>query len=165
MSSWYVVNTLPHQEARAEANLRQQGYRAWLPSIKRSRRHARRIDSVLAPLFPGYLFVELDLEQETWWSINGTFGVRRLISHGDRPAPVPTGFMDALRHTLDADGLVAVPEPLAPGQKVRILAGPFVDCVGTLLFLAAKNRVALLLSVLGREVSTMVSRRVVSPAA
>jgi transcriptional antiterminator RfaH len=164
VSQWFVVNTLPHQEARAEANLRRQGYRAWLPSIKRSRRHARRIDTILAPLFPGYVFVELDLSHESWSPINGTFGVRRLLCHRDRPAPVPDNFMQALRETLNEEGVVAVPEPLKPGQKVRLIAGPFVDCIGTLLYLAAKGRVALLLSVLGQEVSTMVSRRMLAPA-
>jgi len=164
MSRWYVVNTLPHQEARAEANLRRQGYRAWLPSIVRSRRHARRIDTILAPLFPGYLFVEIDVEREAWTPINGTFGVRRLLCHRERPMPVPGDFMEALRQTLDVDGVVAVPEPLKPGQKVRLIAGPFVDCVGTLLHLAANGRVALLLRLLGQEVSTVVSRRMLAPA-
>lgn len=164
MTKWYVVNTLPHQEARAELNLRRQGYRAWLPCIKRSRRHARKIDTVNAPLFPGYLFVELDVERDRWLSINSTFGVRRLISRHERPVPVPCGFIEALRCTLDEEGLVAVPEPLKPGQRVRLIAGPFVDCVGTLLHLAANGRVTLLLSMLGQEVSAMVSRRVLAPA-
>jgi transcription elongation factor/antiterminator RfaH len=165
MTGWYVVNTLPHQELRAETNLRRQGYRAWLPSIERSRRHARRIDTVTAPLFPGYLFVELDLDRESWGSINGTFGVRRLIAQRERPAPVPPGFVAALRETLDKKGLVTVPQALRPGQNVRLIAGPFVDCIGKLLYLATRDRVALLLSILGQEVSTLVSRRIIAPVA
>jgi transcription antitermination factor NusG len=72
--------------------------------------------------------------------------------------------MRALRQTMNEEGVVAVPESLKPGQKVRLIAGPFVDCIGTLLYLAAKGRVALLLSVLGQEVSTVVSRRILAPA-
>ena len=79
-SRWYVVHTRPHQERRAEANLLRQGYRAWLPQMERSRRHARRIETVRTPLFPGYLFVELDIAREAWCAINGTFGVRRARS-------------------------------------------------------------------------------------
>ena len=60
---------------------------------------------------------------------------------------------------------MAVPETLAPGQKVRLIAGPFVDCVGTLLHLAAKDRVALLLRVLGQDVAAVVPRRAVVTAA
>ena len=58
MSRWYVVHTRPHQERRAEANLLRQGFRVWLPVMERSRRHARRIETVRGALFPGYLFVE-----------------------------------------------------------------------------------------------------------
>lgn len=165
MSRWYVVNTLPHQEMRAEANLLQQGYRAWLPSIMRSRRHARRIDTIRTPLFPGYLFVEIDAEREAWRSINGTFGVRRLLCRDNRPMPVPAGFVEALRGSLDGEGIVTMPDLLKPGQQVRLIAGPFVDSVGVLLYSAAKNRVALLLSILGQKVTTLVPRRAVVPAA
>lgn len=165
MMRWYVVNALPHQEARAESNLRQQGYRSWLPTIRRSRRHARKIDTVQTPLFPGYLFVELDLDRDAWSPINGTFGVRRLIGHRGRPAPVPGDFMDALRGTIDRDGHVTVPDSgLRPGSKVRLIAGPFVDCVGTLLHMAANGRVSLLMSILGQEISTVVPRQMLVPA-
>jgi transcriptional antiterminator RfaH len=164
MKRWYVVNTLPHQESRAEANLRQQGYRAWLPSIKRSRRHARRIDTIRTPLFSGYLFVELDVEHEVWSSINSTFGVRRLICHRERPVAVPSAFVAALRQSLDPEGHVAVPDSsLRAGSRVRLISGPFVDCIGTLLHLAAKDRVAVLLNVLGQEISTIVSKRSLAP--
>jgi len=164
MSGWYVVNTLPHQEARAETNLLRQGYRAWLPSIKRSRRHARRILTILAPLFPGYLFVELDLEQDSWSPINGTFGVRRLLCHDNRPALVPADLMQSLRQA-EEDGVMPPPESgLKPGQRVRLIAGPFVYHIGTLVHIAAGERVALLLRILGQEISTVVPKRMVAPA-
>lgn len=164
MMAWYAANTLPHQEMRARSNLDRQGYRAWLPTFKRSRRHARRVDTVTAPVFPGYLFVELDLDTDAWSPINSTFGVRRLLCQDGRPTEVPASFIAELSQTLDDDGCVSLPETaLRPGQKVRLLAGPFVDCVGTLLRLAAQDRVALLLQVLGTDVSTTVSRRLVVP--
>ena len=53
MNRWYVVHTRPHQEGRAEANLVRQGFRVWLPVMERSRRHARRIETVRGALFPG----------------------------------------------------------------------------------------------------------------
>ena len=166
MTGWYVVSTHANQEGRAQVNLERQGFKAWLPALLRSRRHARRIDTVRAPMFPGYLFVRLDPERDRWFSINGTLGVRRLLCHGDRPARVPDGFVDALYRTLDKDGLSAMPDGcLQPGALVRVVAGPFVDCVGTLMHLASSERVALLLRVLNRDVATVMSRRWVAPAA
>jgi len=76
----------------------------------------------VVPLFSGYLFVTMDLKQEPWSAINGTFGVRRLLCRSDRPASVPALFIDSLRRTVDEGGVVAVPEPgLRPGQKVRLM--------------------------------------------
>ena len=157
--SWHVVNTQQHQEARAELNLTRQGFRAWLPVMQRIRRHARKIDTVRVPVFPGYLFVELDCERGSWAPINGTFGVRRLLLQGARPAPVPDHFIESLRATTGSDGLVTVPAPkLVQGQSVRIVAGPFADYIASVLLLAPGDRVKVLLNVMGGEVSAVVAR-------
>ena len=97
MSKWYVVYTRPNQEQRAEVNLARQGYRTWLPVMERSRRRAKRFESGHAPLFPQYLFVELDIGREPWRAINGTFGVKRLLADGPRPRALPEEFVAALR--------------------------------------------------------------------
>lgn len=145
-----MVNTRPHQEARAELNLKRQGYRAWLPVMERSRRHARRIDTVRVPVFPGSLFVELDIDRKSWSAINGSFGVRRLLTEGPHPKALPDDFVAALRDTAGAEGTCAVaPNNLEPGETVRITAGPFVDCVAVVCALAPGDRVKLLLDVLG----------------
>jgi transcriptional antiterminator RfaH len=163
---WYVVNTLAHQEDRARVNLARQGYEAWLPRIMRSRRHARRFDVIRAPLFPGYLFVRLDLDRQQWRSVRGTFGVRQLIAFSERPAPLPVGFLEALQACANGQDVVHAPEEnLRPGQTVRVLSGPLADQVGTLIALDRKERVSLLLRVLGREVTASVSRASVMPAA
>ena len=166
MSARFVVNTLAHQEGRAEANLLRQGFTAWLPVILRSRRHARRIDTVRTPLFPGFLFVGIDPESTAWSAINDTFGVRRLICENAKLAKLPTGFVEALRQSIHKTGM-ASPEQswCQPGSRVRLLSGPFADYVGTLLQLPAKDRVMLLLRVLGRDVETLVSTRQIAPAA
>lgn len=166
MRDWYVVSTHPHQEERAHANLRRQGYNAWLPRLLRSRRHARRVDVTSAPLFPGYLFVRLDCQAQPWRAIDSTFGVRRILCHGELPRPVERGFVDALKQTTDEHGVVSMPgEGLKPGQPLRLLTGPFAERIGTLLRLADKDRVALLLNLLGREVEVVVSRRQVMAVA
>lgn len=160
MFNWYVVNTHPHQEERAEANLRRQGYDAWLPKLLRPRRHARRVDTTSAPLFPGYLFVRFDHETQPWRAIDNTYGVRRILCLGERPRPVERGFVEALKETSDERGIVALPTTdLTVGQPLRLLTGPFADCIGTLLRLADKDRVALLLNLLGREVQVVVPRQ------
>ncbi len=166
MNRWYVVNTRPHQEARAEANLLRQGYRAWMPAMVRSRRHARRIETVRVPVFPGYLFVELDIERETWSAINGTFGVRRILTNGMSPLALPREFVTALRRSVSSDGALSlVPSDMKPGERVKIMTGPFVGCVAVVLTLSPAGRVELLLNVLGGDVTTTILRRAIAPAA
>ncbi len=75
---WFAVQTLPHREAGACLQLENQGYRVFLPRIRKTRRHARKLDTVLAPFFPRYLFIILDMNRDQWRSVNGTFGVSQL---------------------------------------------------------------------------------------
>jgi transcription elongation factor/antiterminator RfaH len=157
---WYVVSTHPHQEERAQINLRRQGYEVWTPMLERTRKHARRTDIISAPLFPGYLFVSLDCKTEPWRAIDSTFGVRRILCRGEHPCPVQRGFIETLKAATDDRGVLAMTaDNIEPGQPVRVLDGPFADQVGTLLRLANKERIALLLNLLGREVEVEVSRR------
>ena len=162
MRKWYVVQTRPRQERRAEVNLARQGYRAWLPVMERSRRRAKRIETGHAPLFPQYLFVELDIGCEPWRAINGTFGVKRILADGPRPQALPEEFVAALREATGVDG-VSTPAPLdlQPGDAVTITTGPFVECAAVVLRLAPRERVEVLLDVLGGRVPARLPVRAV----
>src|SRR5437899_3222650 len=80
---WFLVRTRPKCEQKAEMNLSAQGFRAYLPQIRKTIRHARKLRTVRAPLFPGYLFVVLDLERDRWLSVRSTIGVAHLFTHKD----------------------------------------------------------------------------------
>ena len=166
MRRWYVVQTRPRQEQRAEVNLARQGYRVWLPVMERSRRRAKRIETGRAPLFPQYLFVELDIGREPWRAINGTFGVKRLLADDTHPRALPEEFVAALREATGDDGVSApAPPDLQPGDDVTIAVGPFVECAAVVLRLAPRERVEVLLEVLGGRVPARLPRRSVIAAA
>jgi transcriptional antiterminator RfaH len=162
---WYVVQTLPHAENRAIANLERQGYRVFCPRIRRTVRHARAIKYVLSPLFPGYVFVEHDIGVDPWRSINGTFGVIRLITQGDAPQPVPRGVIEALQSRMADDGAMNWTSTFRIGQAIRITDGPFADFIGTLAHLDPTGRVRVLLDLLGRTVSVALRHEALAPAA
>lgn len=157
-ASWFVVQTQPQAEAKAKRHLINQGFTAYLPFYRRRVRHARRNEIVARPLFPGYLFVQLDPELQRWRSINGTVGVRCILADGDRPRCVPDRVVEEIVARQDETGAVKLGLPVfAPGQPVRLLTGPLAE-VGALFEEARDdNRVILLLSLLGRKV------RVVAP--
>ena len=159
MKQWYVVHTQARQEARAEVNLRRQGFEAWLPLIRHARRHARRVDSVLASLFPRYLFVRLDLNTQPWRSINGTFGVVRLLCNGDTPLAVPAGLVEEIMQKRDEVGTIVWPRrPLGVGEPVKVAMGRF-ELEGLFQTKSGRDRVVLLIKLLGREVQASVPLR------
>src|SRR5262245_9544857 len=95
-SQWCVVHTQPRGELRAEHNLRMQNYTVFAPTLSKSVRHARQTKISQVPLFPGYLFVLLDLSCDRWLNINGTHGVSHIVTMRERPLPLPDGLVEAL---------------------------------------------------------------------
>src|SRR5918994_398755 len=122
---WYAAQTLYRRESGAEMQLKAQGFASFLPQITRTLRHARQLRTVRTPLFPSYVFVRLDLERDRWRSVNGTYGVARLVMADGRPVPVPTGVVESLLDLRDATGVVRLDHDLSVGQRVEVIAGPF----------------------------------------
>jgi transcriptional antiterminator RfaH len=161
---WYAVQCQPHRERGAAAHLANQDYHVFLPYREKNRRHARKIETVRVPYFPGYLFVRLDLTRDRWRSVNGTFGVVRLAMQGERPAPAPRGVVEALMEACGEDNLMSLQAGLTAGQPVRVLIGPFADLVGELEQLTDADRVRVLLDILGARTPVFFPRTYVVPA-
>jgi transcription elongation factor/antiterminator RfaH len=164
-NNWYVVHTQPACEARAAMHLAAQGYTIFCPNSRKTVRHARKSTSKLVPLFPGYLFLSLDLSRDRWRSINGTRGVLRLLTQGDVPQAVPAGIVETLQARTDSQGVLALPPALSVGQRVCIMEGPLANLVGTLQRLDGADRVQVLLDLLGRSVPATIQVTALDPAA
>lgn len=167
MNRWFVAETLPRQERVAEQNLQRQGFGTYLPVYRHERRHARKVDLVKRPLFPNYIFVDIDLEAARWRSVNGTVGCKRLISFGDTPQPVPDPVIAALHARTDAEGFIRMADPLdafEPGTPARITDGPFADMVGLFQCRNDQMRVILLLDMLGRPTRVTVPANAIAAA-
>ena len=149
---WYVAYTRPRCEARAQIQLQNQGFRTFLPRRQQTVRHARKLTNVLAPFFPRYLFVVLDLTHHQWRSICSTVGVSSLVMQGARPHPVPTGVVETLVASSDALGLLQLRQQLRVGGSVRLAAGPFAERLAILQHLDDSGRIRVLLDILGRQV-------------
>ncbi|MEO5335310.1 MAG: transcriptional activator RfaH [Magnetospirillum sp. WYHS-4] len=158
MKHWYAVHTHPQSEEKACRHLERQGFGAYLPRYRKQRRHARRTEIVPAPLFPRYIFVEADLDNQRWRAILSTVGVSYLVCHGDQPAAVPEGIVEAIRAREDDEGWVDLnePPPFRQGDRVQIKSGPFSDMDALFQCRADKDRVTVLLTLLGRAVPVRV---------
>jgi transcriptional antiterminator RfaH len=164
MSNWSVVRTKFRKELSAALNLQKQGYHIYCPKYLKRTTHARKTKYVAAPLFPNYLFIKIDPDFQRWRSILSTIDVEELLCHGDRPAKVPDTVIEDIKHRENDKGLVEL-LPWAewqPGQKLRVVAGAFVDKVGILQDLPDVDRVRLLLDILGAGIAVSVPRKIVT---
>jgi transcriptional antiterminator RfaH len=163
---WYLVYCKPRQEKTALLNLARQGYESYLPLMREPRRrHGRRV-SVVAPMFPRYLFVHLDQTTDNWGPIRSTVGVASMVRFGQRATPIPDSLIDCLRGREDEEGIQNVmPEALKSGARVRILDGPFTGYEGIFQVRTGKERVVVLLDILGRQARASVDESALEPVA
>lgn len=164
MSRWYVAQTHSQSEFQALAHLKRQGFLAYLPQYLKKRRHARRVDAVRRPLFPGYLFISMDVERIRWRAIRSTVGIRSLICNGELPTAVPEGVVEEIRAHEDEGGLVPVtePAPFKKGETVRISHGAIRGQVGLFDCESDEERVFVLLSLMGRQLRVRVPATAIS---
>lgn len=150
---WYAVLAHAHSENKAAAHLERQGFQTYFPRYLKRRRHARRVETVAAPLFPRYLFVAIDVATQRWRAIQSTVGVVGLVRNGEALAAVPPQVIGALKDREDERGFIQISDKprFMPGDKVRVIDGAFSNCFG--LFEGSdEDRVSILLDLLGRKV-------------
>ncbi len=162
---WFVARVLAHQENRAQLNLHRSGFRSFVPRLRRTVRHARRLQDILKPLFPGYVFIIIDLSKHRWRTVNGTFGISSLIMGAEQPKPVPPHVVEALIGSCENHGTVILDPDLEIGQKVRILSGPFAETLCRLAHLDDRGRVRVLLEIMGMEVAAQLDRSAIASVA
>ena len=81
---WYLAQCKPNATHVAVRNLDNQGFVSFLPLQEGTKRKGKGFQNQIRPLFPGYLFVQLDVNDGPWRKINNTRGVARLVRLGCR---------------------------------------------------------------------------------
>ena len=163
---WYIVHTYSGQEDLVEKNLRLR-----IQSLDMQ----DRINAVLVPteeevvfkdgkrrserkkLFPGYILVQMTMDDESWYAVRNTPGVTGFVSsedeHDKRPKPVPLEDkqIEDILEQVESDP-TRVKIALERGETVRITEGPFVDFIGAINDVdEGKGKVRVLVSFFGRE--------------
>jgi transcriptional antiterminator RfaH len=161
---WYAVQTLARTEKQAEKHLVFQGFTVFAPLLWRKVRHARQVKVSAAPLFPGYIFVALEICRDRWSSINGTVGVLGLVRAGSLPLPLPAGLIEALASAQPSAQEAARGETFKINQPVQLGTGPFSDLIGRIHRFDSAGRVRVLLEIMGRMVPVRTTLAHLSPA-
>jgi transcriptional antiterminator RfaH len=119
--------------------LTEKGINTFLPQIiVPSRRKDRKI-LIKRPLFPNYLFVELDQVRDNWMKVFRTPGLVRICGNG-RPTPVPDDAIDSIRIFVKSDRNIYPLPYLQIGARVQVISGPLAGAIGILVKEDRKRR-------------------------
>lgn len=166
---WYVVHTYSGYEQKAKAALEER-VRA-LKLSDETKPIGERFGEVLVPVervqelgkggqrkisnrkfFPGYIFVNMELDDETWHVIKNTPKVTGFVGHSTKPPEVPESEVRAITQQMEEGVLRPKPKVLFEvGEAVKVIDGPFQDFNGTVEEVRPeKGKVRVLISIFGR---------------
>jgi len=157
--AWYCVRTKPKHEHIAAGNVRKQlALEVFHPQLRIERHTRRGIARVNEALFPGYIFVRCVLA-ESLDLIRYAYGVNTVVHFGDIVPVIADSVIEELRACFPAEEPVVVDDPLEPGLEVVLNGGAFAGMQACVLrVLPARQRVQVLLDILGRSTEVEVDR-------
>jgi transcriptional antiterminator RfaH len=163
LAAWYCARTKPKHEHIAAANLRKNsGLEIFNPRLQMQRATRRGLVRVIEPLFPCYIFVRCSIES-VMNEIQYTNGVSSLVHFGDRIPVVPDAVIEELQSCFTSEEPMLVADPLAPGTEVVLADGAFAGMRAYVLrVMSARQRVQVLLDILGRPTEVEVDRGAVA---
>ncbi len=158
--SWYVIHTYSGYEENVKHGLEQRIesmdmedkiFSVLIPTEKKIKIRGGKRTMVVEKTFPGYVFVEMELTDESWYVVRNTPNVTGFIGSGVTPTPVSKEEIDLLIKKMG----VETPKYTVNfdiGETVKISDGPFKDFEGTINNIdTEKGKVKVLVSVFGRE--------------
>lgn len=158
---WYAVSVFPRHEKQVAQLLGARHVSYLLPLYSSLRRWKDRRKEVEMVLFPGYVFVNVTLQDRL--SVLMVPSVVRFVSFQGRPAVVPDQDIRAISIG-HSSGANLQPHPfLRKGQRVRVIAGPLVHTEGILIRRNSRSRLVLSLASLMRSISLEVDECDVIP--
>jgi transcription antitermination factor NusG len=158
---WFALRVKPNYEKPVAAALRGKGFEEFLPLSRRKRQWSDRVKFMDLPLFPGYLFCRLNLDERM--PVMTTPGFLYIVGVGKNPEPVEESEILAIQSVLRS-GLTVTPWPhLMVGQKVQLKHGPLRGLVGVLAKIANQHRIYVSVTLLKRSISVEVAPEWIRP--
>ena len=158
---WYVFHTYSNQENKVKVSLEK------LIEIKNLK---DKILSIVIPtrdeikftngerriykrkIFPGYVFVEMILCNESWYLIRRTYGVTGFVGAGSKPEPLTEGEVARIFKLIGMKPPICEKTEWEYGESVHVLSGPFVNFIGKICNVnSEKKKLKILVSLFDRE--------------
>jgi transcription antitermination factor NusG len=148
---WYAAYTYANHEKRVREQLEQRSVESFLPVYETVRRWKDRRMHLQMPLFPGYVFVRMELVDRL--RVLQVPSVVRLVGFNGHLSALPDEEIDGLKKGL-AGGVRAEPHPfLTAGRRVRLKSGPLAGMQGILLRWKGNLRVVISIGLIQRAVA------------
>ncbi len=157
MRSWYLVQFKRNSHQLAQRNLNQQGFKTFFPIQDFTSKCGSKFLQRIKPLFPGYMFVSIELDKAPWQKIKSTLGVSRLICQDGIPKRVASEVVSSLMARCDKFGKLLPPTSLRHGDSVEILSGVLANFVATVETIESDRRIWVLMEVMGQFTRVQVS--------
>ncbi len=163
MKKWYVVNTYSGHENKVRTTMERR-----IESFAMDRffgeisiptesvieiKNGKKVP-VVQRQFPGYLLVNMDMNDNTWQLVRQTPGVTQIVGAGDRPIPLSRAEVERLLHPGEAETREKVKTTVdyEVGETVRVIGGPLSDFEGQISDINVdQSRLKVLVSIFGRE--------------
>ena len=143
---WYAVRFKVNGLLEFERNLKNQNYIFYIPKFtKRLANHKKKTTS----LFPGYGFVKGNDNKLN--SLRYTRGLINILKTGDTYATIDNEIIKSVRYLEKSSASKPIDTNLRIGDEISIKSGPFKDYISKIISLPAKDRVTVLLSLLGSD--------------
>src|SRR5690554_3940531 len=155
---WYVVHTYSGHENKVKANLEKRIetpgmsdriFRILVPTEEKIERKKGKEKVVSRKVFPGYVMVEMIVTDDSWYVVRNTPGVTGFVSSGVKPIPLEKHEVDVILRDM---GMSKTKADFAPGESVKVVAGPFEDFTGTVTEVNLdKGKLWVSISMFGRD--------------
>jgi transcription antitermination factor NusG len=152
---WFAAYTQPNHEKTVARQMNERAIAHYLPLYESVRQWKDRKMRLDLPLFPGYVFVRMPLQNRL--KVIQVPSVIRLVSFGGEPVAIPEAELNAIRTCLDHDCKLQPHPVLQAGQRVRITRGALTGIEGILVRNKGISRLVLSIGLITRAVAVEVN--------
>lgn len=159
---WYIIHTYSGYEERVKKALEQRIkfmdaedkiFQVVIPTEEEIEIRGGQRRTVTKKVFPGYVLVQMKMDDESWNVVRNTPGVTGFVGSGNKPTALAEQEVNAILKQM-TEGAPRVKVGFRKGESVRVVDGPFTDFVGVVDEInVAKGKVKVLLTLFGRETS------------
>lgn len=160
---WYVIHVFSGYENRvkealencieSDEALREKIGRIFIPTEEVAEIKDGRKNITTKKVFPGYILLEMELDDSLWYMIRETHGVTGFVGPGRTPVPIPQHEVDAIMQKMAETGDRPRPKiSFEVMSKVRIIEGPFQNFTGHISHIDnERGRLTIMVEILGRS--------------